>query len=640
MKRTLSIIAAVFALALTVTLIGAGCGKKAEPEPAPSAPPAPTVSVRPAAASRTMTRELTFPGTVAAEVETTLVAKAAGTVRGLDTALGKTVAIGQEIATINDSDAGAVKTNALSTTQVKQAELGVSQALKSYQLAQSNYATLVESSAKDLATLDVARRQAATGLSGLGKTTAEQHEAAAIARDTAATALEQAKLALDSRKTQIAQSEADAKQNARLAADNAVDSCGSALVSMDDIAALNGVEGLLPYGSVLGLRKGQSYDDAKNAWKKAKASVDAYRKSTEADPVKRLAQAETVVKDTKAMADATKVVFDYTPPSSALPLTSAVGASISAFQQSVAALQSQMNGLVTQITNVRQGLDTLALADSSSIASMEKNVELATKQLEAAEQNMKSLEAGTQSQIDQAAFGREAAERQYAATKTKIDGQLTAAKSQSDLARLQYENAVTALDGLIDSRRVYSSLSGTVTHLFVENGETVSAGSPVATISTTDRILVATYVDQATVADLRPGVPATIMAADGTSASGTVLTVSPVADPATKRFKVEIKPGSGGTPLLLGLVVSIKLPITHDVAAPKVLIPLSSVDVTNDGSFFYVVRDGKAVRLSATLGAIFGETTEASSPDLKDDDLLIINGAKIAEDGGAVTIGE
>ncbi|MCW1891695.1 MAG: HlyD family efflux transporter periplasmic adaptor subunit [Candidatus Uhrbacteria bacterium] len=620
------------------SIVLAGCGAKPTETEQTSVPTPPSVQVASVSDLRSMTRTLTYSGIVAANQETTYAAKAAGTLRGLSVKVGDRVTIAQELAVVNDADNAAIPSNTLKADQVRQAQLAVSQALQGYQIAQTSYQTVVQTSAKDLSQAEIARRQAESGQTNTGASLGEQLTAAKLGRDTAATAAEQARLALENRKTQVTQSETDAKANASLTANNAVDTCRTFVTQMDSLAAFGSPDGgNLSYAKYLGATDGSSYTRARSAWETVKASTDAYAKMTETDPQKRLEAARKVVDATKMMVDATKNVFDHTPPSVALPQSSAAGASISGFQQQLASAQTQANALLTQIQATQQGLESLVLSNRSSLDALEKARDLATQQLASAEQNIKTLEAGTKTQQDQLGYGVEAARNQESTTRARVDGQLAASRGQMELAKLQYDNAVVALESLIDSRKVVASMNGVVTKVFVENGASITPGTPVLTVSTVDAIKVIAYVDQANIAGIRPGMDVTIAPAEGAAASGTVLTVSPVADAMTKRFAVEIRPSGS---LLLGTVVSVQMPVTREAPSPSIILPIDAMDVRSDASAMFVVRDGSAVRLPAQIGSMFGESTIVTATDLREDDQVIIRGAKLILDGGPVSIAE
>lgn len=627
-----------FAFIVVSTAIFAGCGSAdiaPEQDPVPALP---MVEVAPASSLRSVTRTLTYSGIVAADQETTYTAKAAGTLRGLMVKVGDAVTVAQELAVVSDADSTQIPSNALKADQIRQAQLMVSQALQGYQIAQANYRTLVETSAKDLSQVEIARRQAEAGQANTGASVTEQLAAAKLGRDTAATALEQARLALENRKTQATQSETDAKANALLISNNAVDACKTLIAQMDAITAYGSPDGgSLAYGKLLGATDSQSYAHARTAWESAKALINAYEKSTSTNPVDRLLFARDVVDATKVMADATKNVFDHTPPSITLPQSSLAGASISSFQQQVGAAQTQANALLTQIQATQQGVESLVLSNQSSLDALGKAAELAAQQLASAEQGIKTLEAGTKTQQDQLGYGVEAARNQEATTKARINGQLTASRGQMELTKLQYDNAVVALESLIDSRKTVSSMNGVVTKVFVENGDSVAPGTPILTVSTVDDVKVTAYVDQANVTDVHPGLEVSIVPADGLAVSGTILTVSPVADAATKRFAVEIRPSGK---LLLGTVVSVRIPVTREAQAPAIILPLDVVDVRADGQAIFAVRDGSAVRLPAQITSMFGESAMITSSDLREDDRVIIRGAKRILDGGPVTAAE
>lgn len=598
----------------------------------------PSVEVSSVSALRSVTRTLAYSGMISANQETTYTAKATGAIRGFSVKVGDTVSVAQEIGIINDADSNATLSMALNADQVRQAQLTVSQALQSYQIAQQNYQTLVQTSAKDISQAEIARNQAETGQMNTGASISEQRTAANIALETAKTAQEQAYLALSNRKAQIVQSEVDAKSNALLTANNAVDSCSTFVFQMDAIAALSSSSGGgLAYGKYLGMTDSQSYDRARSAWDSAKKAVDEYKESTETDSQKRLVLARSVVDATKTMVDAVKNVFDHTPASSMLPQSAVSGISISGFQTQAGTAQAQMNGLLTQIQTTGQGLESLFLANSTSLDALQKSAEVSDKQLASADQNIKTLEAGTKTQQNQAGFASESARNQESSTRARVEGQLAVSRGQVELAKFQYDNAVVALESLIDSRKIVVSMNGVVTKIFVENGDSVSAGMPILTVSTVDSIKVTTFVDQANVSDIRPGTGVENVSIDGVSSSGTILTVSPVADSATKRFAVDIQPSAS---FPLGTIVDVRIPVTRESDMSSIIVPLDSVNVRSDANSIFVIRDESVIRLSVDIQSIFGESAFVRVQDLREDDDVVVRGGKRVADGEKVSVVE
>ena len=624
-------------LFLLIPLLLSGCGKKEE-ELAP-VEAATEVQARTVAASREIKQELEYPAMVAAGTEAKLIAKSSGTLSGAEFAVGDNVSVGQSLAKIDEIGASGFNAGGVNSNQIKQAIIAVEQAQSSYQLARSNYENLLLSSVKDLRQAEIARDQAANGESNLGTTGVESLKSAELAYETAKIASEQSRLSLVNREKQLQQGSTDANENADLAASTALNAASGVLSGINNLTGFddNNVVSV-PYRSNLGALESSSYGQAENSYKAAQDAYNSYTTASFSSIDERIKAIISLIEKVKTLADATKYLFDKSIPSSNLPQSGGSGASLASLQAAAASYQSQLNGVLAQVRGAQQALTNVALNNDGTIDTLRQSYELAKKQEASAAQNLNNLRAGNTSQQDQAGFAVNLAQNQYENLKVKISSQILAAKTQMDSAQLQYNNASVSLQSLYDIHSLVSPIAGTVTQKLASNGDTVSAGQVVAIVSQMDNLKIKFFVEPDNILEMKLGTPITAVAADGKAYSGVIAAVSAQADAATRRFQVEMQLEGEDKPLL-GTVVTVKISLSKSVQAGvgSIIVPLSALEVGQNGNSIFLADNGRARKVGVELQAVLGEMAQIKL-EAPDEALVIIGGNKFLREGSAVTI--
>ncbi len=297
-----------------------------------------------------------------------------------------------------------------------------------------------------------------------------------------------------------------------------------------------------------------------------------------------------------------------------------------------------MNGLQAQLDQIRQARTNTDLNNVTTLDALQKAVEIAQQQEQSAAQAIENLKAGNTSQTDQIVFSVQSAQNQLAATKARVDGQISSAQSQVHLAEMQYQNAVIALQNVSDAHRAIAPIAGVVVTKNVSNGDTISPGQVLAVIGTPDQLKVSFFIDQESLSMVAPGLEVRVSSPDGTSTSGTIVSIAPQADPATRRYEVVVRPLlTNGAHFSLGSIVDISLPLRKVAAQGTILVPLSAVDVTPNGTYLTIVKDGTADRLAVEITRVLGETVEIKAP-ITPDTLVVTDGNRLTSQGSAVTV--
>ncbi len=246
------------------------------------------------------------------------------------------------------------------------------------------------------------------------------------------------------------------------------------------------------------------------------------------------------------------------------------------------------------------------------------------------------------SSLEQAKKSLSGAEKSYKIIKkdsASSDSQIQAAKNQRDMAKLQVESASMGLKSTLDRHLIISPISGVITQKFVSNGDSISMGQPIASISKTSLVKIQFYVNQSELAVLKNGYPVEFAMENDWKLTAKIKNISPIADSMTKRFLVEayfdkqnIKTPAAGS------VGSISFQIT---LTPKkggdIIVPLSSITTGQNENFIFIVKENAVKKISVDIKNVDGEYAELFS-SLGDDEKIIINGSKLVQEGATVNI--
>ncbi len=637
-KQTIATIIVLIA-AIAVSAVISSFGQNAE-KPAIVQDKEPIeVEVRSFKDSNRLKQVLEFPATVDSNQEAKLIAKTSGNIVQSDFKVGDRVNLGDLLVRIDDVKAGSRSyASGYSADQVRQAQIAARTAEQSYRLAETNFSNLLITSSKDIEQAEIARKQAAAGRNNLSAVTEESLKSARLSYETARTAAEQARLNLENRKKQISQSVGDTDVNVDTTADTVINSCETIVTGINTLVGFDLTSGLsIPYMRNLGAADSRTYTSAYNAYYSTVEKLKAVESASYPDSKRKIEAAIEVAGLTKRLADSAKQVVSNSVASIELPQSSLTGVSLSSLTASMSGYQSQASGLITQANAAKQGLENLGLNNDTTAVNLEKAYELAKKQEEQARQALENLKAGNKSQQDQADYGLKSADKQLESARARIDAQVSVARSQVELARLQYQNAVTAMQSLVDIHQAVAPISGTITQKYASKGETVSPGQVLAVISQTERTKLTFFIDQANLQYVSIGQPAAAIDADGTRHPSRITTITPQADSATKRYKIEAEPlKSEGNAFRLGSVISINIEITKSAKGPgSAILPLAAIEVTQNENYVFIIKDEKAEKMPVTIERVEGETAEIKG-EFKADSMIIIEGGKLLHVGDPV----
>jgi len=187
------------------------------------------------------------------------------------------------------------------------------------------------------------------------------------------------------------------------------------------------------------------------------------------------------------------------------------------------------------------------------------------------------------------------AESDYEATRAMAADDFTA-ELQVDVKRAELEAARAEREAVrqdIENTELRAPMDGIVHRRMAERGDFLAVGGPLAEIVVNHPLRAVVQVPQHRIRDVEPGQTARIRFLDGSTAEGEVTFVAPVADPATRTFRLEATFPNPEGELPSGISAEVVIPVA-EVEAHRVSPALLHLD--DDGRLgLKAVADGRVV---------------------------------------------
>ncbi|MDR3582886.1 MAG: efflux RND transporter periplasmic adaptor subunit [Candidatus Pacebacteria bacterium] len=227
--------------------------------------------------------------------------------------------------------------------------------------------------------------------------------------------------------------------------------------------------------------------------------------------------------------------------------------------------------------------------------------------------------------------------------KTVSKAQVDAAQKQIDIDNLKLSGLRVSLKSTLDDHIITSPIAGFIIGKSVSVGDSVNVGQTLATISQTKNVKLQFFVDPDHLAEFPQGQIVSVVSDGGQNITASVKNISPVADPATKRFLLEAYPQSQipvGPLLAPGTLATVTLETTrHPSVSGDFLLPLSAITVGQNNSYLFIDSDGKAKKIDAAIVSVEGEAAEIKA-DIPSNAKIILNGSRLVQDGDPVNIAQ
>jgi RND family efflux transporter MFP subunit len=189
----------------------------------------------------------------------------------------------------------------------------------------------------------------------------------------------------------------------------------------------------------------------------------------------------------------------------------------------------------------------------------------------------------------------------------------------------------------LNATKITAPFNGYVGLLNVTQGEVVSPGSPLLTVSDLSQVFVTINLSDSYIGRVKKGqsIQLTFTAYPGEMFRGTVRQISPTADPATQTFPVKILLANTAQKLKAGMLAEVKFNFNqrHNVfQLPSEAI----VDETGSKSVF-IVQNSRSIRKKVILGITNGKMAEIRS-GLTGKEQVVTLGQNNLEDGSKVVV--
>ena len=195
--------------------------------------------------------------------------------------------------------------------------------------------------------------------------------------------------------------------------------------------------------------------------------------------------------------------------------------------------------------------------------------------------------AQAQASLQQAQMEADAA-RQLATQGLQAQSQLAAAETALEGAR-----AALTLAGIdLDRARIAAPFPGRLADRFVEVGDYVQAGDPIALLLDLDPIVVTGFLTEREVADVHVGAQASASLATGERISGAIRFVASSGDPQSRMFRVEMEAPNADGRIRAGVTAQLAVP--HDPVMAHLISP-AHLTLTDTGDIGVLLADAEGV---------------------------------------------
>jgi multidrug efflux pump subunit AcrA (membrane-fusion protein) len=210
------------------------------------------------------------------------------------------------------------------------------------------------------------------------------------------------------------------------------------------------------------------------------------------------------------------------------------------------------------------------------------------------------------------------------------------------MAEAEHDEARARMDAVsyeIEKSTLLAPISGFIVRKRVDVGDWVNAGEPVADLVDLDPVFAAGPVGERKIAQLRPGLPATVAldAFPGEAFSGQLAHIVPQADTRSRSFPVKIRLSNSRGRLKAGMLARVTVIVSS--GEPSVLVPKDAVVRRGPDQMVFVVSDGQAKAVKVSTGRGWRAFLEISNGALKPGQQVVTLGNEVLRDGAKVMLG-
>jgi RND family efflux transporter MFP subunit len=198
----------------------------------------------------------------------------------------------------------------------------------------------------------------------------------------------------------------------------------------------------------------------------------------------------------------------------------------------------------------------------------------------------------------------------------------------------------------LDFHTIRSPIDGVLDSLTCHPGQTIAIGTPIGEVVDTRQILASVYLPAGSALAIQVGQPATVRTVDSRPETGGTATgntpgsegkvdfVGRIADLQTGNLPVRVLVDNPRGLLTVGQTIGLSIAVDEQKGVLEV--PTVSILDLGEGPILTVVRDGKTAFLHPEVGASQGSWVTISGTDLKEGELVIVEGGYNLPEGTPV----
>ena len=290
--------------------------------------------------------------------------------------------------------------------------------------------------------------------------------------------------------------------------------------------------------------------------------------------------------------------------------------------------QSAIAGQQASVANQ----DAALASQEASLKSEEINLARQKKDLDRAKELVR-IGGGTQQTVDQLQAAYDAAQEALKARKRALQ----ASRTSLEASRTSLGASQRSMQTVQENTILRSPISGVVTARNYDAGDL--PGGPILTIQQMNPLKVIVNVNEEEFAKVRVGMPVnvTLDAVPGETFTGSVYTIHPDIDQATRTFKVEVTINNGSGPVSAGMFARVKFTYgttNHIVVPDRAIVKMQGAGTR----YVFVYEPNGTVRyVEVKLGQRLGDRYEILS-GLSNGEQVVIAGQSRLTDGKKVQL--
>lgn len=220
------------------------------------------------------------------------------------------------------------------------------------------------------------------------------------------------------------------------------------------------------------------------------------------------------------------------------------------------------------------------------------------------------------------------------------------ARQQYDQLKTQFEVAKANIDFLRKNVKLVAPFSGVISGKYFESGEmysgapnTTAGKAAIVTLVQIDRLKVIVPISEKYFPRIKPGMAVKIISdiyPDKTF-TGKVSVIHPTVDAGSRTFNAEVVISNSGNFLRPGMFSRVSLDLDQVEAILLPAIAVLKMQGSND-RYLFVENNGKAKRISVTIGKRYDDMIEVFADDLKKGDNVVVSGQARLLDGTPIKV--